>query len=97
MNKRLSEIFKVLRFPLAFLIVLKHYYTPDISAEHFFQTTGENYSLYGILGDFSAHVSPAFVVPLFFFISGYLYYANVSLETSGGAFILYGRRKLKIE
>ena len=95
MNKRLSETFKVLRFPLAFLIVLKHYYTQDISAEHFFQATGENYNLYGILGDFSADVFPAFVVPLFFFISGYLYFTNMSLETTGRGICDVWKQKTK--
>lgn len=76
MNRSLSTIVNWLRFPLACLIVVKHYYTPDISSEIMASIHGDNYSLYNYVGTFFTHIFPAFAVPLFFFISGYLYFVK---------------------
>ena len=49
MNKKLSDIFRWIRFPLAVMIVMKHYYTPDILAEYFCGLTGSDYTIYYII------------------------------------------------
>lgn len=77
MNQTLSKSISLLRFPLAVLIVLKHYYTPDISAE-VIGGVGE-YQWYHYIGEFAKGVFPAIAVPLFFFISGYLYFNKLEL------------------
>lgn len=74
MNKSLSTIISWLRFPLACLIVLKHYYTPDISSEIMTSMYGGDYSIYNYVGGFLTYIFPVFAVPLFFFISGYLFF-----------------------
>ncbi len=75
MNKVVSESIKFARFPLAFLIIVKHYYN-DKATE-----VGE--AVYHWLGNFSSDFFPAFVVPLFFFISGYLFCVNVDFKKIG--------------
>lgn len=70
MNKDLSNIITWLRFPLAMLIVLQHYYTPDIA--------GSTGTLYWYIGNFFNHILAAIPVPLFIFISGYLYFNGMS-------------------
>lgn len=78
MNQSLSTIISNLRFPLAILIVFKHYYTPDISSELILGK--EEYSFYMLIGQFTSGVIPAIAVPLFFFISGYLYFIKINIE-----------------
>lgn len=75
MNKSISETISLLRFPLACMIVLKHYYTPDISAE----TIGGG-TLYFFLGELFTNVLTAVPVPLFLMISGYLYFNRITLN-----------------
>ena len=74
MNKTISEAISLLRFPLACMIVLKHYYTPDISADIF----GGN--VYNFVGIFAEKVFTAVPVHLFFMISGYLYFNKCTLH-----------------
>lgn len=78
MNRTLSKSISLLRFPLAALIVLKHYYTPDISAEAIGGV--DEYQWYHYIGEFTKGVFPAIAVPLFFFISGYLYFNKLDLH-----------------
>lgn len=78
MNQTLSKSINLLRFPLAALIVLKHYYTPDISAEVIGGV--DEYQWYHYIGEFTKGVFPAIAVPLFFFISGYLYFNKLDLH-----------------
>ena len=73
MNKSTSEAINLLRFPLACLIVLKHYYTPDISSVVY---SGK---FYHVIGELVTHVFTAFPVPLFLMISGYLYFNNCTI------------------
>lgn len=75
MNKTISEAITFLRFPLACMIVLKHYYVPDISAE----IIGGG-SVYSNIGNFVSQILPAIPVPLFFIISGYLYFCNLPID-----------------
>lgn len=79
MNPTLSKAIGLLRFPLAALIVLKHYYTPDISAKTLSGGIAE-YPIYHYVGEFTKGVFPAMAVPLFFFISGYLYFNKIELN-----------------
>lgn len=79
MNPILSKAISLSRFPLAALIVLKHYYTPDIAAETLNGSIAE-YPIYHYVGEFTKGVFPAMAVPLFFFISGYLYFNKVELK-----------------
>jgi fucose 4-O-acetylase-like acetyltransferase len=76
MDKETSNIINWMRFPLACLIVIKHYYTPDISAENIGSKLNENLPFYYYIGEFFTHIFTAIPVPLFFFISGYLYFIN---------------------
>ena len=78
MNQTLSKSISLLRFPLAALIVLKHYYTPDISAAAIGGV--DEYQWYHYIGEFTKGVFPAIAVPLFFFISGYLYFNKLDLH-----------------
>lgn len=73
MNKSISEAINLLRFPLACMIVLKHYYTPDISASVY------GGDVYNFVGEFVTHAFTAVPVPLFFMISGYLYFNKCTL------------------
>ncbi len=77
MDKNVSVIISWLRFPLAAFIVFKHYYTPDINSDTILHT---NNSVYYYLGEFITHIITAVPVPLFFFISGYLYFSKVTLS-----------------
>jgi fucose 4-O-acetylase-like acetyltransferase len=76
MDSNVSNAITLVRFPLAFLVILKHYYTNDIVVR-------DDYPVYSALGDFSTGYFPAFVVPLFFFISGYLFFQRVDVQTMG--------------
>lgn len=73
-----SKSISYLRFPLAFMIVWLHYYTPDIDATHY-----QNCDVYGIIG-IGYQALCTFVVPLFFFISGFLYFNRIKVH--GGQF-----------
>ncbi|MCD8302247.1 MAG: acyltransferase [Prevotellaceae bacterium] len=77
MNELLSKSIRDLRFPLAVLIVFKHYYTPDISAEALLHAS----SFYFYLGNTISHVITGIAVPIFFFISGYLYFIKTDMES----------------
>ena len=80
-----------LRFPLAALIVLKHYYTPDISAEAV--GGSDELMFYHYIGEFTQGVFPAIAVPLFFFISGYLYFNKLELTgTQGYSFSIWKKK-----
>lgn len=85
MNHNLSETFKCVRLPLAFLIVLQHYYTPDISGEFFESATGASYAIYSTVAEF-LRICTTISVPIFFLMSGYLYFANIDLSNGGGIF-----------
>ena len=73
MNSTISKAIEILRFPLACLIVLKHYYIPDIAYPNY------GGKLYSIVGVFCSDVITAPVVPLFLIISGYLYFNKCTL------------------
>ena len=74
MNQTISQVISFLRFPLASLIVYLHYYTPDVSAGAVL--AGGGTGLYAFVGDFFSHMLSVIVVPLFFFMSGYLYFIS---------------------
>ena len=76
MDNKVSEAIKFARFPLALLIIFKHYYTNDIVVR-------DNLPIYSSLGRFSTDYFPAFVVPLFFFISGYLFFQGIDNKLIG--------------
>lgn len=91
MNATLSKTISWLRFPLAALIVLKHYYTPDISAEAV--GGADELMVYHYIGEFTKGVFPAIAVPLFFFISGYLYFNKLELTgTQGYSFSIWKKK-----
>lgn len=75
-SAQLSKSISNLRFPLACLIVLKHYYTPDISAEML------GGAIYGNIGEFFTFIFTDIPVPLFFFISGYLYFVDFDISSN---------------
>ena len=56
-----------------------HYYTPDISAEAISSISGNQYPVYHYIGEFTSIIACC-AVPLFFFISGYLYFNNIPLR-----------------
>lgn len=73
MNFVLSKTIDNLRFPLACLVVLQHYYTPDVSAEKL----GAGLLVYGLIGDFfGGKIFTSITVPLFMVISGFLYFSS---------------------
>ncbi len=82
-----------LRFPLAALIVLKHYYTPDISAEAV--GGSDELMFYHYIGEFTQGVFPAIAVPLFFFISGISTSISWNSPERKATVSPYGRRRPK--
>lgn len=76
-SKELSQAIKLSRFPLAIIIILKHYYANDIVSN----VNGGGF--YNWLGQFSSDFFPAFAVPLFFFISGFLFFHNINIDYIG--------------
>lgn len=77
MNKD-TDVIKILRFPLAILVVFIHSYIVvdgfHISQVNYCELTGRDiYSLFCIS---ISHVLAQVAVPMFFFISGYLFYLN---------------------
>lgn len=97
MNKKLSDIFRWLRFPLAVMIVMKHYYTPDISAEYFCGLTGSDYTIYYYVGKFFSDVFTSMMVPIFFFMSGYLYFVNVDIKKGVGRDVWKAKTRSRIK
>lgn len=85
MNKDLSNIITWLRFPLAVLIVFQHYYTPDVA--------GDPGTLYWYIGNFFNHILAAIPVPLFIFISGFLYFNGMSTIDKFEEFIEIYKKK----
>lgn len=74
MNQTISQAFSFIRFPLACLIVYLHYYTPDISADVTLTHGGAGF--YSFIGLFTSYGPAVAAVPLFFFMSGYLYFVG---------------------
>lgn len=73
-----TEVIKLLRFPLAILVVLIHSYSVvegyHISQINYFDLAGRDY--YSLFCISFSHVLAQVAVPLFFFISGYLFFLN---------------------
>ena len=69
-----SNIIKHIRFPLASLIVLQHFYTSDAFSVHF----SSEYCVYDFIGNMMSAIFPTFVVPFFFCISGILFFNNIN-------------------
>lgn len=71
-----TEVIQVLRFPLAILVVFIHSYIAvegfHISQVHYFELTGRD--VYSLICISFSHVLAQVAVPLFFFISGYLFF-----------------------
>ncbi|MBQ7081685.1 MAG: acyltransferase [Fibrobacter sp.] len=76
MNQSISQIISFIRFPLAILIVYSHFYTPDIWAKNILADGGTG--IYAFIGEFTNHMPMVAAVPLFFFMSGYLYFAGTT-------------------
>lgn len=78
MNKADSEVIKIIRFPLAVLVVLIHSFTTvegfDITSVNYAHLSGAD--CYSLLGISISRVLAQVAVPFFFFISGYLFYLN---------------------
>ena len=91
MNETISKAINLLRFPLACLIVIKHYYTPDISADIF---GGE---VYNFIGVFVTNVFTAVPVPLFMMISGYLYFNKCNLSEGFGREVYINKTRSRIK
>ena len=94
MNQEISKTITLLRFPLACIIVLKHYYTPDISCEVFNLDHG---GLYHGTGEFFTSVIGVIPVPLFFIISGYLYFQNCSFNDGFTKSIYLNKTKKRLK
>ena len=75
-DTRDSEIIKYIRFPLAFMVVMLHSFVAvrgfHISQVDYMSLTGAD--VYSLVGITFSHVLTQVAVPLFFFISGYLFY-----------------------
>lgn len=73
-----SEVIKIVRFPLAVLVVLIHSFATvegyDITSVDYSNLTGAD--CYSLLGFSISRVLAQVAVPFFFFISGYLFYLN---------------------
>ena len=91
MNETISKAINLLRFPLACLRVIKHYYTPDISADIF---GGE---VYNFIGVFVTNVFTAVPVPLFMMISGYLYFNKCNLSEGFGREVYINKTRSRIK
>lgn len=96
MNKRDSEIFYLIRFPLAFMVVMLHSYVAvegfHISKVNYESLTGVD--VYSLVGITFSHVLTQIAVPMFFFISGYLFFKGLeswNLNSFGSKL----RRRLK--
>lgn len=73
-----------LRFPLAVCVVMIHAYTTEWQTAT--ATAGGGHTAFGLVATLLSHVLPSFAVPLFFAISGYLFFLNArdfSLHTYG--------------
>lgn len=90
----MSEIIRFLRFPLAVLIVLLHarFQSGNIG-NMYFAYSRENYPIYCSISDLMSDFICQIAVPLFFIISGFLYFCNVS-SFSWGVYIQKIKRRL---
>lgn len=94
MNKTLSDTITWLRFPLACSIVYLHYYTSDISAEIISEKFHRSFDLYYYIAN-SISLFPQVAVPIFFFISGYLYFVKFDLHNNTFTFKNWKRNSSK--
>lgn len=71
-----SALINFVRFPLAFMVVMLHSYVAvygfHISQVDYTSLSGAD--VYSLVGITFSHVLTQVAVPLFFFISGYLFY-----------------------
>ncbi len=78
-EKRDSEVINLVRFPLAFMVVILHSYVAvngfHISRVDYTHLTGTDW--YSLVGVTFSHVLTQVAVPIFFFISGYLFYVGM--------------------
>ena len=85
MKPIISQSIKFIRFPLAFIIILKHFYTFDVVKV---LPQRDDLVNYHILGGLTADYFPAFSVPLFFFISGYLFFVGIDFSNPDRSFTI---------
>lgn len=75
----MSEVIRFLRFPLAVLIVLLHArFQSGAIGDVYFSYTRDQYPVYCSLSDIMSDYICQIAVPLFFLLSGYLFFYNVS-------------------
>lgn len=79
MEKRDSEVINLVKFPLAFMVVMLHSYVAvngfHISEVDYNHLTGTDW--YSLVGITFSHVLTQVAVPMFFFISGFLFYVGI--------------------
>lgn len=78
MNSTLSKAFKILRFPLALLVVYIH--IDQVPGESFREALIQQ-NWYMMCNIFIAQVIARLAVPCFFFMSGFLFFTNVDTFT----------------
>ncbi|WP_196801593.1 acyltransferase family protein [Segatella baroniae] len=91
MDKKVSSAIDLLRFPLACLIVFKHYYTADIAKDFCI------YTIYDRIGILISNVITAIPVPLFLMISGYLYFNNCKINSTFSRDLYFKKSKRRIK
>lgn len=96
MNNRDSEVISIVRFPLAFMVVMLHSYVAvrGFHILHVDYTALTGTDVYSIVGITFSHVLTQVAVPMFFFISGYLFYIGLK-EWDSKRFVDKFKRRVK--
>ena len=79
MNPLLSKSFSLIRFPLIVMVLLIHVYEGAIMVNGEMIGTG-NAEVYNFLGRVFSQNLFAIAVPTFYFIAGYLFFLNQTLD-----------------
>ena len=81
-DKLLSQTISFLRFPLIVGVVLIHNKMGVVNIQGSVVNFGEWWPWLNYIFDFFSNVLPSVSVPLFFFISGYLFFYNIDFDKS---------------
>lgn len=76
-RQKLFNMFDVLRFPMAFLVVMIHCQRYWDDSIHFEGLSGDTLSINALIQYTFSDLLPSCAVPIFFMISGYLFFANM--------------------
>ncbi len=91
MNQKTSELLNFIRFPMAVGVVFIH----NSSALGWKLSQPFEYSISKYIYSFFSNVIPSVCVPLFFFISGYLFYVNIDQSNKQHFFIHKIKRRFR--